>query len=245
MGYVEFPNLPQKKVAAMILSPQYERVLADLTAMNIELIVTEKCDDVQDAVSFHADILCHHLGGDDIVVYPYSYSLNDSLKQLGMNVIQSTTRLSQKYPYDISLNAARVGQHLICNEKYTDKAILSGTTYETIMDVKQGYSKCSTLIVDERSIVTADHTIATACKQAGFDVLTIMDGGIRLDGYAYGFIGGAGVKLSKSQMYFTGKLTSHSDGAKIREFIEERNIEIIEGSVDCLMDIGSMIPIME
>ncbi|MFZ2538065.1 MAG: DUF6873 family GME fold protein [Oscillospiraceae bacterium] len=245
MGYVEFPNLPQKKVTAMILSPQYERVLADLKAMNIELIVTEKCDDVQDAVGFHADILCHHLGGDDIVVYPYSYSLNNSLKELGMNVINSTTRLSQKYPYDISLNAARIGQHLICNEKYTDKAILSGTTYETILDVNQGYAKCSTLIVDERSIVTADHAIAIACQEAGFDVLMIMDGGIRLDGYAYGFIGGAGVKLSKSQIYFTGKLTSHSDGTKIREFIEERNVEIIEGSVDYLIDIGSMIPIME
>ncbi|MEG0693455.1 MAG: hypothetical protein RR444_10295 [Oscillospiraceae bacterium] len=245
MGYVDFPNLPQKKVTAMIVSPQYERVLADLKAMKIELIGTEKCDDVQDPVGFHADILCHHLGGDDIVVYPYSYSLTNSLKELGMNVINSTTRLSQKYPYDISLNAARIGQHLICNEKYTDNAILSGATYDKIIDVKQGYAKCSTMIIDENSIITADQTIATACEKSGFDVLTIVDGGIRLDGYAYGFIGGAGVKLSKSQIYFTGKLSSHSDGVKIREFIEARNIEVIEGSFDSLIDIGSMIPIME
>ena len=73
----------------------------------------------------------------------------------------------------------------------------------------------------------------------------IVDGGIRLDGYAYGFIGGAGVKLSKSQIYFTGKLSSHRDGAKIKSFIEKRNIEIMEGCFDSLNDIGSMIPIME
>lgn len=245
MGYVHVPNLPQKKVTAMILSPQYEIVLSDLKAMNIELVVTEKCDDVQDSVGFHADILCHHLGGDDIVVYPYSYGLNNSLKELGMNIIQSRTRLSEKYPYDISLNAARIGEKIICNKKYTDKTILSGYTYENIIDVRQGYAKCSTLVVDEKSIVTADATIAYACKKSGFDVLTITDGNIRLDGYAYGFIGGAGVKLSKSQIYFTGKLKSHPDSIKIREFIKKRNIEIIEGSAQYLIDIGSMIPIME
>lgn len=245
MGYIENPNLPQKRVAVMIVSPQYERVLADLMSLNIELIITEKCDDVQDAVGFHPDILCHHLGGDDIVVYPYSHSLSNCLGEIGMNVIYSSTRLSQKYPYDISLNAARVGQYLICNKKYTDNEILSGATYDGILDVKQGYAKCATLIVDEHSIVTADHAIAAACEKIGFDVLRIADGGIRLDGYAYGFIGGAGVKVSKSQMYFTGKLSTHSDGAKIRSFIEKRSIEIIEGSLDTLIDIGSMIPLME
>lgn len=245
MAYVELPNLPQKKATAMIISPQYERVLADLTAMNIELIVTEKCHDVQDAVGFHADILCHHLGGDDIVVYPYSHGLNKSLEELGMNVLFSSTRLTEKYPYDISLNAARIGDNLICNRKYTDQAILTGATYENIVDVKQGYAKCSTLIIDEKSIVTADASIANSCKELGLEVLKIMDGGIRLDGYAYGFIGGAGVKLSQSKIYFTGKLKSHSDGENIRHFIESRNIEIIEGSLDKLVDIGSMIPIME
>ena len=245
MGYVEKPNLPQKKVTAMVVSPQYERILADFKAMKIDLIGTEKCDDVQDAVGFHADILCHHLGGDDIVVYPYSYSVIDSLKELGMNVITSTSRLSQKYPYDISLNAARIGDYLICNQKYTDNAILSGATYEKIIDVKQGYAKCTTLIVDEHSIITADSMIAAACKEVGMDALTISDGGIRLDGYAYGFIGGAGVKLSKDKIYFTGKISKHRDGTQIREFIETRNMEIIEGSFDSLIDIGSMIPIME
>lgn len=243
--YVKIPNLPQNDVTAMLLSPQYEEVLRDLRSLGIELILTESCDDVQPSVSFHADILCHHIGEENILIYPYSYGLKESLLNLEMKVWQVERQLSRQYPHDVLLNAARVGEKLFCNKKYTDEAILSSVTYENIIDIPQGYAKCSTLVVDENSIITADTSISKAATQNGIDTLLISEGGIRLDGYNYGFIGGAATKLSKDKVYFTGRLSPHRDADKIRGFLHKRDIKIIEGSYDSLIDIGSMIPLLE
>lgn len=253
--FTKSPNLPEGNVTAMLLSPQYDGVVSDLRALGIELILTEQCDDVQAPVSFHADVLSHHLGGEDIMIYPYSYNLEESLNSLGMRVSHAKQRLSPQYPHDIWLNAARIADKLICNKKYTDDKILSSVTYENIIDVSQGYAKCATLIVDEYSIITADKTIANAWEMQtnsrapafaqGYHALRLCDGGIRLDGYDYGFIGGTAVKLAKNKIYFTGRLSPHRDASKIREFLAEREIEIIEGSYDSLIDIGSMLPLME
>lgn len=243
--FVKSPNLPCKRVTAMLLSPQYLEILSDLISLGIELVLTEDCADVQPSVSFHADILCHHLGDENILIYPYSYGLKESLLRLNMNVSLAQAPLSPQYPNDIRLNAARVGNRLICNKKYTDSTILSSVTYENIIDVPQGYAKCSVLAVDENSIITADRLIAQAFNKHGGTALLINEGSVRLDGYAYGFIGGAAAKLSSNTIYFTGKLAKHRDKDKIKDFLKERKIDIIEGSYDSLVDIGSMLPLTE
>lgn len=243
--FVKNANLPQNMVTNMIISPQYDRVMYDFIEMDIKCLLTEKCTDVQDPVSFHPDILCHHLGEDRIVVYPYSHNLNFWLDQLDMRVVWVDKPFNQHYPNDVALNSVRIGDYLICNMKYTNKFVLASVKKDNIIDIPQGYAKCSTLIVDQDSIITADTIIAKKFQDIGKNALLIRQGGVRLDGHDYGFIGGAGVKLSKDKLYLTGKLSSHKDCDIIREFINKRNIEIIEGSYEQLIDVGSMIPLIE
>ncbi len=243
--YVKNANLPQNMVTTMIISPQYDKVMDDLIQMGIKCLLTEKCTDVQDPVSFHPDILCHHLGGDKIVVYPYSHNLNFWLEEINMKVVWVDRPFNQHYPNDVALNSVRIGKYLICNQKYTNKFVLASVKPENIIDISQGYAKCSTLVVDEDSIITADTIIAKKFNELGKSALLIRQGGVRLDGHDYGFIGGAGVKLSKNQLYLTGSLNSHKDCDIIKEFLKERNIELIEGSYQQLIDVGSMIPLIE
>jgi len=143
------------------------------------------------------------------------------------------------------MNAARVGKWLICNKAFTDESIISSTSSKYIIDTSQGYAKCSTLVVDENSIVTADIDIATKSKACGIDVLKIEQGSIKLDGYNYGFIGGCGAKIDENTMYFTGDIKSHLQGNIISEFINNKGIKIISGSSKELIDIGSIIVLKE
>lgn len=243
--YVKNANLPINMVSTMIISPQYDKVMYDFIEMGIKCILTEKCTDVQDPVSFHPDILCHHLGEKKIVVYPYSHGLNLTLDRLGMDVVWVDTPFEQHYPRDVALNSVRIGDYLICNQKYTNKFVLASVNKENIIDIPQGYAKCSTLIVDEDSIITADTIIAQKFNDLGKSALLIRQGDVRLDGHDYGFIGGAGVKLSKDKLYLTGKLSTHKDCDIIKEFLLQRNIELIEGGYEQLVDVGSMIPLIE
>lgn len=243
--FVSKANLPMNMVTAMIISPQYDKVMCDFIQMGIRCILTDKCTDVQDPVSFHPDILCHHVGGDKIVVYPYSHNLNYNLELISMNTVWVEKPFNQHYPNDVALNSVRIGDYLICNKKYTDRFVLESVEEDNIIDIPQGYAKCSTLIVDEDSIITADRVIAQKFNEIGKSALLIRQGDVRLDGHDYGFIGGAGVKLSKDIMYLTGQLSSHKDGDIIRDFILERNIKLIEGIYPQLIDVGSMIPLLE
>ena len=52
-----------------------------------------------------------------------------------------------------------------------------------LIDVPQGYSKCSTVVLDERSIITYDRGIIKACEGRGLEVLEIRPGFVELADY--------------------------------------------------------------
>ena len=67
----------------------------------------------------------------------------------------SASNLSTNYPNDIALNAVMIGKNIICNKKYTDKYIIEYATNNNlnIIDVKQGYSKCSVVPISHNAII--------------------------------------------------------------------------------------------
>ena len=66
------------------------------------------------------------------------------------------------------------------------------STILTKIHVKQGYTRCSLLPVDDRSFITSDAGIAKTLAEHDTDVLLIHPGHIHLPGFDYGFIGGTG-----------------------------------------------------
>ncbi|MBQ6389580.1 MAG: hypothetical protein IJH90_08120 [Mogibacterium sp.] len=150
--------------------------------------------------------------------------------------------LSPDYPHDIAYNAACTGRFFIHNLRYTAPELMARATDlgMTPVNVRQGYAKCSIVIVDEDSIITYDQGIASACKDAGIDVLTVEPGHVLLPGYNTGFIGGASGRIGNT-VYFNGDLTAHPDCGRIIEFIEARGLKVKWFSEWPLTDIGSII----
>lgn len=245
LDYICNPNLPKNRITTCIVSGQYQSVLDDLHELLIETILIPPCFDLQKGVSCHADMVSHHLGGKQVLLYDYSDTLNQQLLDLGFEIISIEKPLLAEYPQDIRLNAARVGKYVICNRKYTDCTILYQMNNENVISVAQGYAKCSTLIVDENSIITADNSIATCAKKHELNVLQIEQGHILLEGYNYGFIGGCGTKIDASTMYFTGDISNHPNVKQIKEFLTKRGIDIICGSAKQLIDVGSILPLLQ
>lgn len=151
-----------------------------------------------------------------------------------------------KYPYNISYNIALFGNYAIHNFKYTDPKILEFINKNKIqkIDVKQGYSKCSICIVDEKSIITSDEGIVKACSEFNIDCLLITQGFIDLFDMNYGFIGGCSGSISNDTIAFFGDITKHPDYEKIFKFITNKNKKIVCLSEENLLDLGSLIPIL-
>jgi hypothetical protein len=194
----------------------------------VELIKTTGL--VSPAVSDHPDMFMCRLGITDESPLISYFDLSDSFL------------LSPGYPDEVAFNAACTGRFFIHNLRYTCPALLGAAESAGMqtVNVRQGYAKCSTVIVDEDSIITYDRGLAGRCTQAGMDVLLIEPGYIHLEGYNTGFIGGCSGRIGDT-IIFNGDLSSHPDFRSIVGFIEDRGLAVKWFQEWELGDIGSII----
>lgn len=213
----------------------------------------KRTDAVYDAVSSHADIyLCPLSCG--LVVAQEQYAL--MLEQL---VDQSENRSSElnelvytigssplgfEYPENVKYNAVQMGKHFIHNIKYTDKLLLdmAKRLKLNIIPVKQGYTKCNMVVLDDQSAITSDAGLAKALISNGIDVLTITPGHVRLKGFPYGFLGGTSGRVG-DEILFNGNLSAHPDYVAIKAFIKGKSLKIKDFEEYPLEDIGSILQI--
>ena len=153
-------------------------------------------------------------------------------------------KLSPKYPGDVIYNGCSTGKYFIHNLKYTDPGLLDSAREAglELINVRQGYGRCSILPIDEDSIITYDKGIAIVCEDAGLNVLRVAPGHVALPGYDEGFIGGTAGRVG-DEILFNGDLSAHPDFGTIRDFIEERGLTIRYFKGWPLTDIGSVIEV--
>lgn len=150
-------------------------------------------------------------------------------------------KAGRKYPSDILLNAAPIGKYLFGRISHLSRELieLSDELGLEKVDVAQGYARCSVCKVTDSAIITADASIARAAMKRDIDVLEISAGGIALDGYGYGFIGGASGN-DGDNVFFCGDVMMHRDGARITEFCRKHGKEPVSLSNEPLYDIGTI-----
>ncbi len=149
-------------------------------------------------------------------------------------------RLGETYPRDAGLCICWTGKFTICDPDTISEAArdhLCGA----IIPVNQGYTKCSVCVVSENSIITSDDLIAARAADAGMDVLQIEPGHIELNGFEYGFIGGASFLIENKTIAFTGSLDQHPDKSAILSFLSKHNVEPVFLTDSMIFDIGGAI----
>ena len=162
------------------------------------------------------------------------------LTNMGYRVKHTLNRRGPRYPADAGLCVCATGKYTIYDPDTVDSAVkpLIGGVSVT---VAQGYTKCAACVVNDHSIITADAGVSRAAKNAGMDVLDIAPGYIALDGYEYGFIGGASFKISNNVIAFTGTLDEHPDKERILRFLAERGQKAVFLTPEPIFDIGGAI----
>ena len=224
-----------------------DETIKSLQKTGYTVIPTVKLDCLYDAIASHADIQIHYLGNKRFVCAPEAYEHYKKYLPDGFTLIKGSKPLGAKYPADIPYNAAAVGNTLICNSRSTAIEILQTYSCSTrnILNVAQGYAKCSICVVSGNAIITADKGIAEAAKSNGMDVLRINEGHIELKNMNYGFIGGASGLIERNVLSFNGELSTHPDGEKIKKFCQNHNVAVAELKAGVLTDIGSIISNIE
>lgn len=242
--FIKNPNLPESSVKSLICGGINEELTDYLRKRNIDLFFTEKNSFVDRAVSHHCDISALYIGNGKIIVDKQQDKLIDSLRYKGLTVFESRKEVKGDYPNDIILNHTLIGRYIIGKKSCFDPVLKENIESLEVIDTKQGYSKCSVLVVDENSIITDDASISKAANKFGINCLLISKGDISIEGHEYGFIGGASGKLSKNEVIFFGDITKHKDYEDIKKYLDARDIAIISFSFP-LTDFGGIIPFEE
>lgn len=149
------------------------------------------------------------------------------------------------YPYDCVMNFAVCGKYIIGNMKHINGQLLRFAESEGLqaVDVKQGYSKCNICVVSDNSLITEDKGIALICREIGIDVLLLEHNCVKLNGYKYGFIGGASGTIFSddgNKILFSGCIEHHPEYKAVKSFCEEHGAVPISLSDDDLYDYGSI-----
>ena len=177
------------------------------------------------AVCGHPDMLMHILDNTILVHKDMDNEFINNFDFLNCKIIKSTSSLQTKYPYNISLNALSIGELLVHLVKFTDTNLLSISKNKKLVNVKQGYTKCSTCVLNNHAIITSDVSIAKALSVEKIDVLLIPPGDILLPGLNYGFIGGATGLIEDNVLAFYGHLDYYMYRKEVLEFLKKYKVE--------------------
>lgn len=247
--FITNPNLPQSKVETIICGSK-NKILTNYTKyFNIEIIESDLNNTVDSRVADHTDISVHHLGKNKILLDYTQKSLEQILISLGMNVTVCGNQNDKLrvYPEDCSLNCARINDALFGKKISIEQNLLNYAMQNQInlINVNQGYTKCSMLIVNENSFITDDESIYAKGLQNGFNCLIVSKGNVKLSGFDYGFIGGCGGLIDKNHLIFFGDITAHNDYHEINKFLQNANCKFDYLKDYPLTDIGGFVPILE
>ena len=228
-------------LASSALTP---KCASSLRSLGFEVIIMPKYERLSESVSSHPDMLAFFYGNKYICNKEY-YSIAsecfEKINSYGYSPIFTDEIPSEKYPSDILFNSLVLGDKLFCLEKGASRELIKFAKSNglQIINTTQGYTKCSVCKVCDNAIITADKGLSSLAKSKDIDVLTVSEGHVKLEGYDYGFIGGASGVFADT-VYFCGNLDSHPDAKEIVAFCKKHKKETFSLSDEELFDVGTL-----
>lgn len=216
-----------------------------LQKLNFKIIKIPKCNEVYNAINGHVDIqICIIDNKKPLIIINKNISNNFKyiLSENKINFIETKESITSPYPKNISINALITNDYFIHKLDSTDKNLISNIqNTKKLINVKQGYTKCSCLYLKDNALITNDPGIAKTLSSYNFDVLHLPYGDIILEDFEYGFIGGVGGMISDSHLALFGSLDKYKYGVEVKEFLKKHNITPIYLKDDKLTDRGSLL----
>ena len=215
----------------------------NLNKLGLKIIKIPQSKALYNAIDGHVDIQINILHKENKLILINKHMPDEFKKQLEENnikYIESSSTLGHKYPENISINALNSKEYFIHNLKYSDDAFKKYITHKKIINVKQGYTKCSILPLREKVLITNDPGIYKTLSNDDFHVLLLPYGDIILEGFEYGFIGGVGGMISHDKLALFGDLNHYSYGKEVLNFLNNHNITPIYLKSGKLTDRGSL-----
>ena len=219
-----------------------------LEQLGYKLIKIKRSNSVYPEISSHVDIFTCKIE-DKLIIEPSQYSQIKSKLPQEYAIEQGKETIQKNYPYDIKYNVCMIGKKALHNFEYTEPKIkeeLIKQGYELI-NTTQGYTNCSIAVIDNDSAIVTDKGLYKILQKHKIDVLYLeYEPDIKLlnnNGYSNrkGFIGGVISRLGDNIIVVFGDLNKIDENGKIRKFVEQRDLKIIDFEGLDVIDYGGIV----
>lgn len=227
----------------VIVSDYNKNIINELNCLGYDVICFSGVKDFSSFLKYHTDLFFSYVGNKLFVSDSVDKTILEETKKICHT--ETAEKIIEGYPYETAMNCFEIGEYLVCSLKSVSVVILQYAKQigKEIIPVKQGYAKCACAVAGANSVITEDPGIARVLTKYGVDVLLIGAGGVTLEGYNYGFIGGASFfDKERKTVYFFGNVTKHPEYKKINDFCKRHGTKIrILDSEILLTDLGSAV----
>ena len=225
----------------LVVNPKASKEMCDtLKSYGHQVIFSMPYPNLKGAISTHPDIQIHSLDANLVITPPDCYDYYRKLFPDAVKLICGEKNLTDTYPEDSAYNVAKVGRYIFCNTKYTDSKLLDyyqGVNF-SIIHINQGYSKCNIAVLDENTIITEDKGIIA--NKISIRSILVPKGEVSLEGFPYGFIGGACGGDAK-QLFWYGNPEKCSYFTSLQQETKGSRGKYIALSPEPLQDLGGII----
>lgn len=243
--FLEKPNLPTGRVTKVITDYRISKTAEkSLEKQGIEVIKSFPHKNLYNAVNGHPDMQIHHLGKNKFVCEPSVYEYYKQ-KLMNSEIIKGIMSITDKYPFDIAYNAVVIGNCFFHNLNFTDSKIYE--YYKSLgvklLNVRQGYTKCSVAVISENAIITSDISISKIAAQNNIDTLYFDPSDIKLSGVSNGFAGGICGLINRNLLAVNGDINLLNNGKEFVAFCNKYGVDLLNLNDNIPEDIGSIIPV--
>ena len=224
-------------VASSLMPDEAKRKLTDIG----EVLWLEPDDTVYDSISTHPDIFFFQYDSDKLVFAPDTKTeYIAALHKAGVRLTRGSSHLGNAHPDTVHYNACATRNALIHNLKHTDRRILDIFDGKQKIDVKQGYTRCNLLALNDKAFITSDRGIEAVLGRCGYEVLYIDPRQVRLEGHEYGFFPGC-CGVWRNRLIVCGSTSLLKEKKELDEFIEHNGFVINELYQGEPTDVGSIL----
>lgn len=223
-----------------------EKIIKSIENLGFQVLKAPAHPNLQGACKSHPDLSFCRISQNTLIYAKNSdAAFIQTLKQHGIIMIEGSTIPSPEYPYDIPYNGVKIGKYFLHNLRNTDLQVKEQCQIEGLQmkHVKQGYTCCSTAVVREDLVITADKGIAEVLEQTGeVSLLRIPpQTSIQLPEMDYGFLGGASGRIDDTHFALAGHIKYLENGVEIQDFLQKHGVQLINLTDERPVDLGTLL----
>jgi len=206
-----------------------------------EIFIIDNYEFISDSVGLHPDIHFSYIDG--ILFYnPVFEKLVEKIKlKYSISAQAGSSFAKSPYPFDAGYNVLVNQKWAFHNFKYTDPILLKylKKTKRKLISVNQGYSNCSSVLLDN-FLVSSDRGMIKIATSAGLDSLYIDNSQIKLKDYKKGFIGGC-VGQWQNKIFINGNVNLYDWGNTFINKCHKLGKDCVFLQENYLEDVGSIL----